>query len=244
MINTGYRARPLALLAALAAILPLASCAANMTLALNADGSGTLGVDARVPEAAAARLRSYASAGSGAPSSAPLFDTAAVRKQALDRGLVTISADTPSPDRFRGSFSLRSLSAVAADPGLAKAKVLTVGTSGGVTTLAFSLSRGNAAALPTLFPGLDPYILEALSPPALDPYPVTSSEYREMLSALLGESALRELEAAEIRLQVRTPGSIIRHAGGTVTSGTFTVVLRLLDLLVLEKPIEFSVSWK
>ncbi len=247
MHRTARRTRPSApiLIAGLAALAFLASCAANLTLAVNPDGSGTLAVDARIPESAAARLRSYSAAGTAGPGpAAPLFDPAAVRREAAGRGLATISAELPSPDRFRGGFSFRSLSAVAADPELAKARILRAGTAGGETTLSFRLSRDNAESLPLLFPGLDPYILEALSPPALEPYPAAPEEYREMLQALLGTTALRELEAAEIRLQVRAPGTIVRHSGGSVSEKTFTAAIRLMDLLILESPIEFSVSWK
>lgn len=247
MHQTERRPRPLAMIlaAALAAFASLASCAANLTLAVNPDGSGTLAVDARIPESAAARLRSYSAAGTaGSGPVAPLFDPAAVRREADGRGLATISAELPSPDRFRGSFSFRSLAAVAADPELAKAGILRAGTTGGETTLSFRLSRDNAESLPLLFPGLDPYVLEALSPPALDPYPATPEEYREMLGALLGSAALRELEAAEIRVQIRTPGPIVRRSGGSVSERTFTAVIRQMDLLILETPIEFSVSWK
>ncbi len=222
----------------------LSSCAAGLSLAVNPDGSGTLAVDARVPDAAAARLRSYASAGNpGSAAAAPLFDAAAVRRETARRGLAAVTVETSSPNRLRGSFSFRSLADLAADPELAGAGILRVESKAGVTSLSFRLSRDNARSLPLLFPGLGPDILEALSPPALDPYPVTAGEYREMLQALLGPAALAELEAAEIRVQVRTPGPVVRHAGGSVSDRTFTAVLRLLDVLMLEKPMEFSVAW-
>lgn len=222
----------------------LSSCAAGLSLAVNPDGSGTLAVDARIPDAAAARLRSFAAAGSpDADAAAPLFDSGAVRRETALRGLAAVYAETPSPNRFLASFSFRSLADLAADPELAKAGILQVESKAGVSSLAFRLSRDNARYLPLLFPGLDPYILEALSPPALDPYPVTAGEYREMLQALLGTAALKELESAEIRVQVRAPGPVVRHAGGAVSDRTFTAILGLMDILVLEKPAEFSLAW-
>ncbi len=234
-----------ALPAAAILLAALSSCAAGLSLAVNPDGSGTLAVDARIPDAAAARLRSYAAAGTpGSAPTAPLFDTAAVRRETARRGLAAVSVETPTPNRFRGSFSFRSLADLAADPELAESGILRVGSKDGVTALSFRLSRDNARSLPLLFPGLDPYVLEALSPPALDPYPVSASEYREMLQALLGTAALGELDSAEIRVQVRAPGPVLRHSGGAVSDRTFTAVLRLMDILVLEKPLEFSVTWR
>ncbi len=230
---------------AVLSLMILSSCAAGLTLAVQPDGSGTLAVDARIPDTTAARLRSYASApGATPPANSPLFDAAVIRREAGQRGLTSVSADTPSPNRFRGTFSFRSLESVAAAPGLSETGALRVETKEGVTSVYVRLSRDNARALPLLFPGLDPYILEALSPPALDPYPVKASEYRAMLQALLGSASLEELESAEIRLQVRSPGPIVRHGGGSVSDRTFTAVLKLMDLLTLEKPIEFSVGWK
>ncbi|HSV55675.1 MAG TPA: hypothetical protein VLH39_01020 [Magnetospirillaceae bacterium] len=227
----------------LAALASLASCAASLSLELKTDGSGTFAVDARVPGAVAARLRSFAAAASS-PASGPLFDPSAVRRRSAELGLAAVAAETPSPDRFRGSFSMASLAAVASGPELAQAGVLVYSQSDGAKTLTFSLSRANAWVLPDLFPGLDPYVLEALSPPALDQYPLTAPEYREMLAALLGQTALRDLEAAEIRIQIRTPSPIVRHSGGDATGRTFTAVLSFMDILVLERPVEFSVAWR
>jgi hypothetical protein len=230
---------------ALPAILLLGSCAASMTLSLSPDGSGVLAVDARIPDAAAARLQSYRSAGTDSTgAAAPFFDAKTIRAQTEAYRLTTLAAETPTPNSFKGSFAARSLAAVIADPEIAKTGLIALKTSGDESTLSFTLSRENAEALPTLFPGIDPYILEALSPPALDPYPVTTDEYREMLVALLGKAAMKELDAAMVRIQVRTPGSIVRSSGGTASGQTFTATLPLLDMLVLEKPIAFSVSWK
>lgn len=233
-----------ALPAAAILLAAMSSCAAGLSLAVSPDGSGTLAVDARIPDAAATRLRSYAAAGSpDAAAATPLFDAVTVRRETARRGLAAVSLETPSPNRFRGSFSFRNLAALAADPEPAATGILRVESRDGVTALTFRLSRDNARYLPLLFPGLDPYILEALSPPALDPYPVTAGEYREMLQALLGTAALKELESAEIRVQVRAPGPVVRYAGGAVSDRTFTAVLGLMDILVLEKPAEFSLAW-
>jgi len=224
--------------------ITLGSCAASMTLSIDRDGSGILAVDSRIPDVVAERLQSYrSSGGASSQSSIPLFSIQAIKEETAARGMTALIAETPSPNRFRGSFSIRSLSKVAADPVLSKAGLIQLDTMEGVSTLSFSLSRKNAEALSALFPGIDPYILEALSPPALDPYPVSLSEYREMLLALLGESAMKELDAATAQVQIRTPGPITRSVGGSVLDQTFSVELRLLDLLVLEKPIAFSVSW-
>lgn len=238
---------PQALFVILAALL-LGSCASSLTLSVNPDGSGILAVDAGIPEATAARLQSFrsvaADAGAGEPA-APFFDARAIRAETEARGLSAIIAETPSPNRFRGSFSMRSVSDAVSDPELSKAGLIALTTSSGESTLSFSISRENAQVLPVLFPGMDPYILEALSPPALDPYPVTADEYREMLAALLGQTALKELASAAAQIQIRTPGPITRSSGGKLSGGqSFTARLPLLELLVLEKPLSFSVSWR
>jgi hypothetical protein len=212
---------------------------------MNADGSGILIVEARIPEAAASRLRSFRAAGApDSPENAVFFDVPAIRRETSARGMLPLATETSSPNAFHGSFSIHSLENVTDAPELKQAGVLRLDSSGGRSTLKFALSRENAEALPAFFPGLDPYILETLSPPALDPYPVTASEYREMLAALLGEAAMKELDRAEARIQVKVPGRIVRASGGSVSDRTFTADLKLLDLLVLEKPIDFSVSWE
>lgn len=245
MLETSRLCSPRALLIVLSAFL-LGSCASSLTLSLSPDGSGILAVDAGIPATTAARLQSFRSvaADAGEPA-APFFDARAIRAETEARGLSAITAETPTPHRFRGSFSMWSVSDAVSDPELSKAGLIVLTTSGGESTLSFSLSRENAQVLPVLFPGIDPYILEALSPPALDPYPVTAEEYREMLAALLGQAALKELASAAVQLQIRTPSPITRSSGGKLSGGqSFTASLPLLELLVLEKPLSFSVSWR
>lgn len=222
----------------------LGSCAASIDLTVNPDRSGLLSVRADIPGAAAARLQSFRAVGGDSQADVPFFDIPAIRNEVASRGIEPLVTEGPSPNSFRGTFSLRNLEDAAADPELAGRDLLKLERIGDETTFSFSLSRKNAEALPALFPGLDPYVLEALAPPALDPYPVTMAEYREMLTALLGDAAMKEFDSAATKILIRTPGPITKASGGIVSGKTFLVELKLLDLLVLENPITFSLSWK
>ncbi len=108
----------------------------------------------------------------------------------------------------------------------------------------FRLERGSAKALTSLFPGIDPYLMDALSPPALEEDPVTSAEYRTMLKAVFGEKAMPSMEGAVIQINVTAPGVVVDSGGGRLSGSTLTARIPLIQVLNLEKPIELWLRWK
>jgi shikimate kinase len=93
-------------------------------------------------------------------------------------------------------------------------------------------------------PGIDPNLLDALSPPALEEDPVTVEEYKTMLKTVLGEKAMPAMEAAAIKLSITAPGVVIGSGGGSLSGSTLSAKLPIIDLLVLEKPIEVWIRWR
>jgi hypothetical protein len=86
--------------------------------------------------------------------------------------------------------------------------------------------------------------MDALSPPALEEDPVTVDEYRTMLASILGERAMPAMEAASLDLSISAPGEVIGSGGGILSGSTLATKVSLIDVLVLEKPIELWMRWK
>jgi hypothetical protein len=99
-----------------------------------------------------------------------------------------------------------------------------------------------------LFPGLDPYLLEALQPPALFHNPVSTAEYRSMLGALMGRTAANALDATRLDLTLVLPGPIMESSGRTLRRGTdprtATLAIAVVDAMVLETPIDIYLKWQ
>ncbi len=234
----------LTILFAVVSIMMLStSCGATVKVAILADGSAGLSVEAGIPQAVAAKMASFREGADA--DTAPLFNPTTVRKAAAARGIVVVAAATPAKESFSGSFSAKDLSdIVAKDKALAASGLLTVTKDADGGSLSFRLDRGNAKHLPALFPGIDPYVLEALSPPAVEDAPITAAEYRSMLKSLFGSKAMPSIEASRVTVTVTVPVAIVKSSGGTATDKVFTASIDVIEALVLEKPVEFSVAWK
>jgi hypothetical protein len=219
----------------------LSSCAGDATVALRDGGGARLEAKAVFPAPLAAKLRKLAAL----KDDAPLFDEGRARKAAAGLpGLSLVSMSTPSPDSLLLVLETGELGALLARPDLASSGAAVLSKGQGWTELRIHLERGKIAPLLALFPGLDPDLVDSLSPPALDPDPVSRAEYRLVLSRLLGEKAALALDSATIALRLEAPRAVLASAGGRLSGRTLSLDLPVLDLLVLEKPVDFSLRWK
>jgi len=237
----------LSLLLAAGAFALAGSCSAKVTALLEAGGGAKIEARVLVPPALAARLRAL----EGRPAAAPLLGAATARRTLEARpGLVVVSASNPDPDSLLLSVSAPDLATVLAAPDLAADGLLRLGSSGSERELTLRLERGRTGSLASLVPGLDRDLLEALSPPLLDrgaaagsDTALSKAEYRQALGALLGSRVLPELDAAALDFAITLPGQAVSSSGGRLEGRVFTFSLPLLDLLALEKPLEYRVRW-
>jgi hypothetical protein len=233
-----------------ATLFLLSSCSASVSSTINADGGARISVQAEIPAALSEKFRKLASAGSSsqaakASSSTPFFDAAAIRKSLAARpGIGLVDLTQPSPDSIRVELTARSLEELAASADLKGSGILAISKGSGWTEFRFHLERGGAKALSTLFPGIDPQLMEALSPPALEDDPVSLEEYKTMLKSVLGAKAMPAMEAAALRLSITAPGSVTASGGGSLSESTLTATIPIVEALALEKPFDIWLRWK
>jgi hypothetical protein len=228
----------------LAAALLLGSCSAQASSLIKADGGARISVHAEMPQALTDRFRKLVSIG-GSTGPSTFFDAQSIRKAITKRpGLSVLSIEQPGPNAVNVELSASSLEALAAEQDIKKAGLLSYSKGPGWAELRFRLTQGEASALSTLMPGVDPDILDALSPPALEEDPVTAAEYKTMLKSVLGEKVMPQMEAAALKLSITAPGTVLGSGGGTLDGSTLSAKLAIIDLLVLEKPIELWIRWK
>lgn len=232
-----------AALLAMTALFP--ACSASVASAIGADGSLRVSIHAEVPSALAVKFRKLADLGSGGISKGPFFDLEAIRKSLAARpGLVIDEIGQPGPDSVRLILSARNMAELAASPDFKDTGLITISNGPDWAECRFRMERGAAKVLASLLPGIDPYLMDALSPPALEEDPVTVDEYRTMLASILGERAMPAMEAASLDLSISAPGEVIGSGGGILSGSTLATKVSLIDVLVLEKPIELWMRWK
>jgi hypothetical protein len=229
----------------LAFALLMAGCSGDVAAALRADGSARVSVQAEIPSLLAAKFRKLEqSSGGDTGAAAPLFDVDAIKKAAAERPWMRVaSLSRPSPESIKAELDVLAMDKLAASKDLAGTGFLTLSKGPGWAEVKIRLDRGSAAAAAKLFPGIDPYLMEALSPPALEEDPVTAAEYRTMLRSVLGEKAMPAMEAAAIAISLTAPGKILESAGGSIEGGALKARIPIIDALVLEKPIEIRLRW-
>ncbi len=230
----------------LALVLLLGSCAARFDGSIAADGGARIDFKAEVPAVVGDKLRKLGAAGGGTVGAeTPLFDLGQVRSAIVARPeLSLVELSRPSPDSLKGTVAVKSLAKLASGPGLAGTGALAYSTGPGWAELRIRLARGPESGLAALLPGVDPYLLDALSPPALEEEGAGAEEYRTMLRSVFGEKAMPALEAAAATVALTVPGEPIASGGGVLEGRSLKVRLPMVDVLVLEKPIEFWIRWK
>jgi hypothetical protein len=233
----------------IALVLVLGSCSASVSSVIKLDGSARISVEAEMPAVVAAKVRKLASAGGSAGASAtaqnPVFDVHSIRKALEARpDAQVLEVTQPKPDSIRVLLSVRSLANLASSPDLGGSGILTMEKGLSWTECRFRLARGEAKALSALFPGLDPALMEALSPPALEDDPLSLEEYKTMLKSVFGEKAMPAIEAAALKLSITAPAPVLASSGGQLSGSTLTASIPIIEILALEKPIELRLRWK
>jgi hypothetical protein len=228
------------------ALFALGSCTVNQTIAIKADGSGTLSMHAEVSKVLQDYLASLAEV-SGQPGTladGKVFDLASIRKGFESRPGITVKkVSSPTQNSLDVELAYRSLQDVfAKDETLKGTGALVYGESGGTKSIRLHLDRSNYSQLAVLFPMLSDPVLAGMGPQVNDT--ITDEEYLEMIRFSIGDDGPGLLKKSFLVLTIHPEGVIVSQTGGTVAAGAVTFRIPLLRLLVLDKPLDYAVSFK
>jgi hypothetical protein len=85
--------------------------------------------------------------------------------------------------------------------------------------------------------------LNALMAPAVTGESITRREYLNLISTLYGKPIADEIQSASIKASLNLPGPITFIHGGSAEGSRADFDVPLLDLLVLDAPLFYEVSW-
>jgi hypothetical protein len=234
------------LVCGLFAMLLLASCAVNQTLVIADDGSGTLATHAEVSPLLRDYLVSLAdlSGNPGPLKEGRVFDAAAVRKDFQSRpGITVLSAATPTPaslDLVLGFESLQDV--VRGTDTLANAGAIVVVDAADRRTLRLHLDRATYGQIVSLFPPLRDPLFAQLGPQGTGQ--VTESDYLSMIRFSIGDDAPGLVRKSFFTLTVQPAGEILSQSGGTLNGNEVVFRIPVLRILVLDKPLDYSVTFR
>ena len=113
----------------------------------------------------------------------------------------------------------------------------------GSTSLTFHLGIENYAELRDMVPFLSDPNFEVYGPEYCNG--MTEDEYLEMIGFVLGEDGPEAIRSGRIMIRIHVPGTITEVGGGIAEdSSTALLTFPVIDFLLLNTPVDFSVSWR
>jgi hypothetical protein len=153
------------------------------------------------------------------------------------------SVSSPTPEILTGEFAFTDAERVFdSQEALTTAGIITFSKQGGATRMDISLSLQNFAQIVEFFPGLNNPLMEMFGP--LSNEGITEEEYLEMMVFAFDEEASPGIMRSSITTTVNVKGEIISQAGGTVKGNTVTYEIPLIRVLLLDEPLEYSLTFK
>jgi hypothetical protein len=237
-------ARLIAVLAvAVSVALAALGCAVNQRVALETDGSGTASVQIKMEKILTDYLQDLSDLGGGtAKEKGRIFNVEDIRKGFASRQGVTLTRiDSPSPERLDMELaftSVEKLFAAADKP----QTILSLKQGAQGATLRAHLDRKNFSQLLELAPFLKNPLFEGLGPQENDN--TTEAEYLELIDLALGDGGAAALKASSIETTIAVKGKVVAQSGGTPVTGGVVFRIPLLRVLLLDKALDYSLTFK
>ncbi len=243
----GMKAIPGALRAALALIAAGAvSCSVSQSVLVRADGSGTASLRVQMSRLLLDYLLNLAelSGQQAAGAKAKVFDLGEIRKGLEARPGLTVSRlVSPAPDSLEVDIACRSFKDLfESESAQGGARILSLTESAGTQTLAIHLDKRTFRQLSALFPVLSDPAIASLGPQ--ENQSVSEKDYLSMLEFALGADAPALVKKSVVEITIQPEGQIVSQTGETLSGASVVFRVPLLALLILDKPLDFTVSYR
>ncbi|MDR2080127.1 MAG: hypothetical protein LBP74_10460 [Treponema sp.] len=223
------------------------SCAATINGSLDVNGSGDLNLRASLESRISALIRSFStvSLGPEAARNRPVIDGPAIaRSMAAAPGIAEVSFTNTGPSTIEGPIKISRIDEFLALPGNrgeSRFIVYEQTPSGG--RLALFLDRSSGPKLLALISREVADYLSALMAPVSTGESLSKGEYLGLVTSIYGKDVADEIAGAKIRAFIDFPGPINTVRGGIYTGRRAVFEVPLLDILVLETPLNYEIRW-
>jgi hypothetical protein len=231
-------------------LLSFMSCSARINGSLQGDGQADLYINAALEPRTAALIGAFAAASGTAQPGTPVLNGAAMTaSMSKAPGVASVSLKNTTPAAVEGPVKIARISDFLA-PGMTDGKqgqstgfiVFEQNSSGGRCTITLSLDIG-PKILPLISAEMNNY-LSALMAPLATGEVLTKSEYLMLVGSVYGRGVADEISKATINASIDFPGPIQNVTGGTYSGRKADFTIPLLDILVLETPLRYEITWK
>jgi len=226
-------------------LLGLPSCASRINGALMGDGQADLGINAELKPGMSALIGKFAALSGTAKPGAPVLDGPSLASSMSKApGIASVSFTNKTPSSIDGPIKISKVN-----------DFLSSGRASGLISFEQQNSAGegycavnfNLASGPQILGLISAEIsmyLNALMAPIATGEKTTKAEYLGLVASVYGKGIADEISSSTIRASVNFPGAIQRVKGGTYSGRRADFDIPLLDILVLETPLNYEVVWK
>ena len=227
-------------------------CGLQQRVHLQVDGSGSSTLAVSLDASFVDYLRALAEVGGGdlLPED-HIFDVDEIAAAIAARpGVELIDIATPAANELHLELAFADLQAVFAVDAAEAERGQPAGTplvslsspSARGRTLRIHMSADNYWQLARLFPSLDNPLMASLGPqPQM---PITDGEYLEMMQFALGDQAPAQIVDSWVEVEVAIDGTVVAQQGGELTETGVLFRIPLLRILVLDQPLDYSVTFR
>jgi hypothetical protein len=228
--------------------LLFASCSGRIEGALRQDGSAELTLDAALQPEMTRLLSSLARVmGNNAAAGGPLLDGPDIaRSMAAAPGISAVSLRNQGPAAIAGTVSIFRVDSFLALPnsalpnGRSAAPFIRYDPAG---KLVITMDHDSGPRILLLLSEDVNDYLSSLMAPVATGETLTRAAYLNLVGSMYGRPVADEIAAARIQVSLAFPRSVKEVRGGTSQGGRAQFNVPLVDLLVLEQPLVYEVSW-
>ena len=222
--------------------LAFSSCAARISGPLNADGSGNFKITASLEPGTAALIRRISAfTGTTPAANSSILDGAAIAKSmSTAPGISNVSFVNQGPTAIDGQVQISKINDFLA--------------SGGTGFISFEQTSSGGRCLININRETGPQILNMLSPditgylsalmaPIATGETLSKAEYLGLVGTIYGRVISDEIASSRINVSISFPSTVRSVKGGTSSGRQAIFDIALVDLLVLETPLNYEVIW-
>ena len=222
------------------------SCAARINGSLQGDGQADLAIYASLEPRMTALLQALASVSGTAKPGANLLDGAAITaSMAAAPGIASVSLKNSAPAAIEGPVKIARVGDFLAS-GAGKRSFIGFeqNPASGEGRCTVSLSLDSGPEILSLFsPDIGIY-LSALMAPLATGEAMTRAAYLALVGTVYGKGIADEISGAAVQVIIDFPAPVQKAEGGTFSGRRAEFSIPLLDILVLETPLNYEVTWR
>ena len=219
------------------------SCSVKNEVNLSPDGSGTASMTTNIDESLVFYLKSLAEL-TGEDPNGDLFKVDEIKKGIEENpGIKVKSINNDNDRKITAELSFENIEQLIAETeATLNKKIISFTEKGAEKEISIYIDIDNFNDIAPLFPIVEEPLFMTFGP--LENQGITEDEYLEMMEYALGAGGGDLIKKSMITTKINIDGTLISQKGGTANGNSVTFETPLIRILLLDKPIEYSIRFK